>query len=288
MKTRIISGVLSAAILYIIMLMPPYVMGITVFAVSIIALYEFYQCVKKVSFNPIRIVGFFACIMFLLYLTFKTFFADSNIAFFRSISQVIFQQSMFYLFVYLSIVYLLLQMVFQKKSFTLNDIAVTILGIIYIPFLLSFLFQVRFLENGFEYVWLIFIGTFSTDICAYFIGKFFGKNKIIPNISPNKTVEGSIGGAVGSVVFTTLYGILYMNGYEGLNIEIYHFVALGVISGTISQMGDWSASAIKRNVGIKDFGHIIPGHGGLLDRIDSLLFVAPAVYFYIQFLLLNH
>jgi len=285
MKTRILSGVFAFAILYIIMLMPPYVMGITVFAASIIALYEFYQCVKKVNFNPIRIVGFFTCIMFLLYLTYKTFLVDSNIELLRNISRVIFQQSMFYLFVYLSIVYLLLQMVFHRKSFTLSDIAVTVLGIVYIPFLLSFIFQVRFMENGFEYVWLIFVATFSTDICAYFIGKFFGRNKIIPKISPNKTVEGAIGGAVGSVVFTTLYGILYMNGYEGLNIEVYHYIALGIISGIISQLGDWSASAIKRNVGIKDFGHIIPGHGGLLDRIDSLLFVAPAVYFYIQFLL---
>ncbi|NLY19473.1 MAG: phosphatidate cytidylyltransferase [Clostridiaceae bacterium] len=285
MKTRIISGAIAAAALYFIMLLPPYVMGLTVFAVSIIALYEFYQCVRKVDFNPIRIVGFFACIMFLLYLTYKTFLIDSSIALFKNISQVIFQQNMFYLFVYLSIVYLLLQMVFHRKSFNLNDIAVTFLGIVYIPFLLSFLFQVRFLENGFEFVWLIFVGTFSTDICAYFIGKFFGRSKIIPKISPNKTVEGTIGGAVGSVVFTTLYGVLYINGYEELNIAVYHFIALGIICGTISQLGDWSASAIKRNVGIKDFGHIIPGHGGLLDRIDSLLFVAPAVYFYIQFLL---
>lgn len=285
MKTRILSGLIAVALLYIIMLMPPYVMGFTVFAVSIIALYEFYQCVRKVNFNPVRVVGFFACIMFLLYLTYKTFLADSDIVLLRNISQVIFQQSMFYFFVYISIVYLLLQMVFHRTSFTLNDIAVTILGIIYIPFLLSFIFQVRFLENGFEYVWLIFVGTFSTDTCAFFTGKLFGRNKIIPRISPNKTVEGAIGGAAGSVVFTTLYGILYMNGYEGLNIAVYHFIALGLISGTISQLGDWTASAIKRNVGIKDFGHIIPGHGGLLDRIDSLLFVAPAVYFYIQFLL---
>lgn len=287
MKTRIISGVLAIVILFILMMLPPYVLGLTVFAVSIIALFEFYQCVKKANFHPVRIVGFFACILFLLYLTYKTFLIDNDLAIFRNLSQVIFQQSMFYLFIYLIIVYLLLQMVFYKKSFTLNDIAVTIMGIIYIPFLLSFLFQVRFLENGFEYVWLIFVGTFSTDICAYFIGKFFGKTKLLPEISPNKTVAGAIGGAVGSVIFTTLYGVLYINGHEGLNIAYYHFIALGLLCGTLSQLGDWSASAIKRSVGIKDFGHIIPGHGGLLDRIDSLLFVAPAVYFYIQFLLIS-
>lgn len=283
MKTRIISGVLAGMLLFIIMLLPSYVMALTVCAISIIALFEFYQSVKKVNFHPVQIVGFFACIMFLLYLTYKTFLIDTNNEFLSNISQVIFQQNTFYLFIYLSIVYLLLQMVFHKKSFTLNDIALTILGIIYIPFLLSFLFLVRFLENGFEYVWLIFIGTCSTDICAYFIGKFFGKTKLMPEISPNKTVAGAVGGAIGSVIFTTLFGVLYINGYEGLNIPYYHFIILGFLCGTISQLGDWSASAIKRNVGVKDFGHIMPGHGGLLDRIDSLLFVAPAVYFYIQF-----
>jgi phosphatidate cytidylyltransferase len=285
MKTRIISGVLAAVLLFIIMLLPSYVMGLTIFAVSLIALFEFYQCVRRVNFHPVRIVGFFACIMFLLYLSSVVFLADSDISFFRDVSQIIFQRSTFFLFAYISIVYLLLQMVFHKKSFTLNDIAVTLLGIIYIPFLLSFLFQVRFLENGFEYVWLIFIGTFSTDICAYFIGKFFGKTKLMPEISPNKTVAGAVGGAVGSLIFTTLFGVLYINGYEGLNIALYHYLLMGLLCGTLSQLGDWSASAIKRNIGIKDFGHIIPGHGGLLDRIDSLLFVAPAIYFYILFFL---
>ena len=141
-------------------------------------------------------------------------------------------------------------------------------------------------ENGFALAWLVFVGTFSTDICAYFVGKLWGKKKLVPEVSPNKTVAGGIGGVVGSIVCTTAYGIFYANGYEGLQIAFYHYIAMGLVCGTIAQIGDWAASAIKRSVGIKDFGHIMPGHGGLLDRIDSLLFVAPAVYFYLQFLIL--
>lgn len=285
MKTRIISGVLASAMLIIIMAQPPFVMGITIFIVSIIALFEFYQCVRKVDFHPIRVVGFFSCIMFLLYLLYQAFAHSVTNTLLGDLSKVLFQRNMIFLIIYVVIVYLLAQLVFHRNKFTLDDVAVTLLGIIYIPFLLSFIFLIRFLDNGFALAWLVFIGSFSTDTFAYFIGKFFGKRKLLPDISPNKTVAGGIGGVIGSMVCTTVYGLFYANGFEGLQISFYHYIAIGFICGTIAQLGDWAASAIKRSVGIKDFGHIIPGHGGLLDRIDSLLFVAPAVYFYLQFIL---
>lgn len=286
MKTRIISGVVASVILFIIMAQPPFVMGITIFIVSLIALYEFYQCVRKVDFHPIRVVGFFSCILFLLFLLYQAFAHDVTNTLLGDLSRVLFQRNMVFLIIYLVIVYLLIQLTFHKDKITLDDVAVTLLGIIYIPFLLSFVFLIRFLESGFALCWMAFIGAFSTDIFAFFIGKFFGKKKLLPKISPNKTVAGAIGGVAGSIICTTAYGLLYVNGYEGLQIAFYHYIAIGFMCGIIAQLGDWAASAIKRSVGIKDFGHIIPGHGGLLDRIDSLLFVAPAVYFYLQFLVI--
>lgn len=286
MKTRIISGVLASIFLFIIMAQPPFVMGITIFIASLIALFEFYQCVRKVDFHPVRVVGFFSCIMFLLYLLYQAFAHDVTNTVLEALSNVLFQRNMVFLIIFLVIVYLMLQLIFHRNKFTLEDVAVTLMGIIYIPFLLSFVFLVRFLENGFALAWLVFVGTFSTDIFAYFVGKLWGKKKLVPDVSPNKTVAGGIGGVVGSIVCTTVYGIFYANGYEGLQIAFYHYIAMGLLCGTIAQIGDWAASAIKRSVGIKDFGHIMPGHGGLLDRIDSLLFVAPAVYFYLQFLIL--
>jgi len=282
MKVRIISGLLAAILLFIIMAQPPYVMGITVFAISIIALFEFYQCVRKVDFHPVLVVGFFSCIMFLLYLLNQAFSAEMDNTLLGKLSRYLFQRNMIFFIIYMATVYLLIQLVFQRNRFTLEDVAVTLLGIIYVPFLLSFVFLIRFLDNGFELAWLVFVGAFSTDIFAYFIGKFFGKKKLLPDISPNKTVAGGIGGAVGSFVCTTAYGIFYANNCAGLEIPFYHYMIIGLICGTFAQRGDWAASAIKRSVGIKDFGHIMPGHGGILDRIDSLLFVAPAVYFYLQ------
>ncbi|HAA24830.1 MAG TPA: phosphatidate cytidylyltransferase [Ruminiclostridium sp.] len=283
MRKRIISAVLAIIALIFIMMQPPFVMGITVFAVSLIALYEFYQSVRKMEFYPVRIVGFFSCIMFLLYIISYSYESDLIETALGVLSRAIFQRNIVFLIIYIVVFYLMMQLIFNKRNFTLDDIAVTLLGIIYVPFLLSFVFLVRCMDNGFELVWIIFVGTFSTDIFAYFTGKLFGKKKLLPEVSPNKTVAGAIGGVVGSIVCTTAFGYFYVYLYAGIKIPAYHYILIGLLCGVIAQIGDWAASAIKRRVGIKDFGNIMPGHGGLLDRIDSLLFVAPAIYFYLQF-----
>jgi len=258
-------------------------MGIAVFAASLIALYEFYQCVRKVNYNPIRTIGFFTSTVFFMYLIGSAFVDEIRNTFLADLYHSVFRPDIIYMFIYIVTVCLLLQLVFRPKRFTLKDVAVTLLGMAYIPFLLSFVFMVRLMDHGYELSWLVMIGTFSTDIFAYFIGKFFGKKKLLPEISPNKTIAGGIGGIAGSIVCASLYGILYINGFSGLHLNIVHYLILGIMCGIMAQLGDWAASAIKRNVGIKDFGHIMPGHGGLLDRIDSLLFVAPTVYFYVIF-----
>jgi len=286
LKTRIISGLVASVILFLVMQLPPYIVGVAVFAVSMVALYEFYQCVRKVNFNPIRSIGFSTCTVFFMYLITRAYVDEVKGTFLKDLYHTVFRQDFVYLFVYLVIVWLLLQLVFKPRQFALKDVAVTLLGMAYIPFLLSFIFMVRLMENGYELSWLLIIGTFSTDIFAYFIGKFFGKKKLLPEISPNKTVAGCIGGIAGSIVCTALFGVIYINGYSGLHLNILHYLIMGILCGTVSQLGDWAASAIKRNVGIKDFGHIMPGHGGLLDRIDSLIFVAPIVYFYIRFVII--
>ncbi|HEY8422036.1 MAG TPA: phosphatidate cytidylyltransferase [Thermoclostridium sp.] len=285
MKTRIISGIVASVILIIIMQLPPFIMGIAVFAASLVALYEFYQCVRKENYNPIRIIGFSTCTVFFMYLIGSAFVGEVENTFLEDLYRTVFRQDIIYLFIYLVTVCLLLQLVFRPRRFTIKDVAVTLLGMAYIPFLLSFIFMVRLMDHGYELSWLIIIGTFSTDTFAYFIGKFFGKRKLLPEISPNKTIAGGIGGILGSIVCTILYGELYINGFSGLYLNVLHYLVLGIACGIIAQLGDWAASAIKRNVGIKDFGHIMPGHGGLLDRIDSLLFVAPTVYFYIKFII---
>jgi phosphatidate cytidylyltransferase len=132
--------------------------------------------------------------------------------------------------------------------------------------------------HGFKnnFVWLIVFSAFATDIFAFFIGRSIGRHKIAPKLSPKKTVEGCIGGVVGSVLVCGLFG------YFAIPEFFIHCVVIGALGGVVSQFGDLTASAIKRRLGMKDYGTLIPGHGGLLDRIDSLLFTAPLVYLYLS------
>jgi phosphatidate cytidylyltransferase len=132
---------------------------------------------------------------------------------------------------------------------------------------------------GYSLLLLTFFVTWSTDTFAYFLGIKFGKKKLCSAISPKKTVEGSIGGLIGSVLTGIIVG--WILNYFYINISFIHFIVIGLIGGIFSQIGDLTASAIKRFCGIKDFGKLLPGHGGLLDRFDSLLFTAPLIYFYV-------
>ncbi|MDR1815264.1 MAG: phosphatidate cytidylyltransferase, partial [Clostridiales Family XIII bacterium] len=127
-----------------------------------------------------------------------------------------------------------------------------------------------------SYVWVIFLAAFGTDVFAYFIGMLLGSRKLCPSISPKKTVEGAIGGVLGSVLLCGLFGFFFLpSGFSDC-------VALGLLGGVVSQLGDLSASVLKRHIGIKDWGTLIPGHGGVLDRIDSVLFTAPLVFYYLM------
>jgi phosphatidate cytidylyltransferase len=124
-----------------------------------------------------------------------------------------------------------------------------------------------------SYVWIVILSAFGTDIFAYFTGMLVGSRKLCPSISPKKTVEGAIGGVLGSLVLCGLFG------YFLLPAGFANCIAIGLIGGVVAQLGDLSASVMKRKIGIKDWGALIPGHGGILDRIDSILFTAPLVFY---------
>jgi phosphatidate cytidylyltransferase len=158
------------------------------------------------------------------------------------------------------------------RHLTLQECISTLFGFFYMPFLFSFVFLVRGLEGGQYYVWLIFTATFGCDTFAYFAGITLGKHKLVNTPSPKKSVEGIVGGVLGAA----LVGFLY--GWWVKEITVGVAVAISVLGAMLSVMGDMSASAVKRHTGIKDSGSIIPGHGGVLDRFDSALFVAPMVY----------
>ena len=159
---------------------------------------------------------------------------------------------------------------------TFSDIAYTFLGICYAVFFSMCIAIVRGMENGKVLIWYAIIAAWGTDIFAYLIGKRFGKHKF-SKISPNKSIEGCIAGIIGTIIFTI--GFTYvMNIAFNMQISLIKTTIIGVVLSVIGQIGDFAASSIKREVEVKDFGNLIPGHGGMLDRIDSLLFIAPFAY----------
>ncbi len=164
----------------------------------------------------------------------------------------------------------------MKKNGT--DAAVTIFGIVYVPVLIMFLPMLRSSKNGAILIWYIIICGWATDIFAYLAGKIFGEKKHkFSKISPNKSIEGCVAGAVGAIVISLIYTIV-CNKYFFTNISYIYIALIALILSAIGQVGDFAASSIKRFNDIKDYGTLIPGHGGMLDRIDSILFIAPIAY----------
>lgn len=155
----------------------------------------------------------------------------------------------------------------------------TLFGVIYVAVMLSYIFKTRNLEGGAWLVGLIFLSSWGSDTCAYCVGMLFGKHKMAPVLSPKKSVEGGVGGVLGAA----LLGALYAFAISGVNPASGHtplmYGIICAVGALISMVGDLAASAIKRNKEIKDYGTLIPGHGGILDRFDSVIFTAPFIYF---------
>lgn len=263
LKTRILSALLGVPLILFVLYFRGYYLYFFVLALSLVGLYEYYKAVQNVGLNTNRGLGYLSVVlyylMFMLPLTFDrpgVLIAISVIILFTS------------------------EIITQKHS--IPEIAINILGIAYIPFLFSHLLMIENLEDGNIILWLPFLSAWFTDTFAYFVGIYMGKVKLCPKVSPKKTVEGAIGGIVGSIAMCTITGLV-MNRL-GVDFKLIHFVITGFLCGFASEVGDLAASYIKRYTGIKDFGNLIPGHGGILDRFDSILFTAPIIYYYFTLL----
>jgi len=163
----------------------------------------------------------------------------------------------------------------NDNSFDIVPVSKLVLGLMYIPFMLSHFILLRISQDGAIWIFLVLVLAFSGDITAFYVGKTIGKKKLIPLISPGKTVEGTIGLLIGSIL-----GCVLFRGFFYQTISIFHAITLGLLGGILGQLGDLCESAIKRTSGMKDSGSLILGHGGLLDRLDCLIFIAPFVYYY--------
>jgi phosphatidate cytidylyltransferase len=153
-----------------------------------------------------------------------------------------------------------------------------LLGFLYIPLLMSFLVLLREMDHGVKWIFLLLIIVMSGDTAAFYVGSSLGKRKLYPIVSPNKSVEGMIGGLAGSVIGTLIAGATFFP-----ELTIVGAVATALFVGLMGQLGDLFESLLKRSFGVKDSGNIFPGHGGMLDRLDSVLFAAPSLYIYARY-----
>lgn len=186
------------------------------------------------------------------------------------------------LFLILMLIMLLFFYVITFPKYHIKDISLTIFSILYVCVMFSFVYLLR--EGTGKYgkyiVWLIFLSSWGCDTFAYCIGVLFGKHKLCPQLSPKKTIEGSIGGIIGSIILCEIYSYLYINLYiDNITISLIRVAFSAALGAIASQIGDLVASAIKRDYNVKDYGDIIPGHGGILDRFDSVIFTAPIFYY---------
>ena len=178
----------------------------------------------------------------------------------------------------ISMILILFVYVFGYPKYHAEQVMAAFFGVVYVAVMLSFIYLTRSLPDGKFLVWLIFLCSWGCDTCAYCVGMLIGKHKMAPVLSPKKSIEGAVGGVAGAA----LLGVIYAAATQGKMAEYALICAVGAL---ISMVGDLAASAIKRNQNIKDYGKLIPGHGGILDRFDSVIITAPVIYYLAKIIL---
>ena len=263
-RVRLLSGIVVAAL----MLLCAWLGGVYLLAllmgVSVVGLYEFYHAVGLLPdgkyIDLLTGIGYVGTVAYYLSI---------------GITQSLF--AMLFIIVLLLVVFMGVY-VFTFPKYNASAIVSAFFGFFYVGVMLGFVYLTRALDQGIFIVWLIFFSSWFCDVFAYFTGMLLGRHKLAPVLSPKKSVEGAIGGIVFPAIFGAIYGYC-INRYAIPGFPIAAIAVLTAIGAAVSQVGDLSASAIKRNHDIKDYGNIIPGHGGILDRFDSVIFTAPMIYF---------
>ena len=265
MKTRILTSLIIAAV------------GIPTFVLSGTVLYPIVMSLlAAVSvFEMLRVLGYGKNIAvsipaYLIALAFPAvaYFAVGDIVKYAVAGSAV---------LYIYLLYLLILPVFTKGRLKLTGMATVFCTTAYVILAFSALSAVRAIENGVFYMFIPFLCSWVSDVFAYFVGRFFGKHKLIPEISPKKTVEGCIGGIVFAALGMLLYGFVIDSFFEAITVNYLVLGLMGFVLSMISQVGDLIASTIKREQGVKDYGSILPGHGGITDRFDSVFAIALLV-----------
>lgn len=259
--TRLISGIVLITALVFVLAIGGNLLFICCALLSIIGLIELFK-VLQLSKSRLAILAYMLTVFYYLMI-------------------YLYKSTGILLFLIAMLLLLLMFYVFSYPKFDIKQVSLIAFSIIYVAITFSFIYLIRVRnEYGKYFVWLIFLCSWGSDTCAYCTGMLFGKHKLSPLLSPKKTVEGAIGGIIGAGLLGAIYTYIVFNKLTNdisfSCLQVFVSCAIGAI---ISMIGDLTASAIKRDFGVKDYGNIIPGHGGILDRFDSVIFTAPALYF---------
>lgn len=261
--TRLLSSIVLVAVSLFVILQGGYWLAGVLFLISLVAYRELMQAcglAKQGGINALEFVGYvsiaaYYCVMVL-----------SNKGEFLFITLLI------------SLVAVMFVYVFTFPKYRTEQVMSAFFNIIYAPVMLSCIYLTRSLTYGIYIVWMIFISSWICDTCAYCVGMLLGRHKLVPRLSPKKSIEGAIGGVVGSALVGGLYAHFVVNKVIFEQDVIWIFALISAIGAVIAQVGDLAASAVKRNYEIKDYGKLIPGHGGIMDRFDSVIFTGPVIY----------
>lgn len=264
MLTRCISGVILVAIALVTMFLGGPVLTITLLLVSLIGYRELTKALavnqNEKGFNALEIIGMVGTILYYA----SVYFADDTMRLMGIVG------------VFMAVMFCY---VITFPKYNASQVVASIFAFMYAPVMLSFIYLTRDTEYGIYMVWLILISSWVCDTCAYFVGVTIGKKKIFPILSPKKSLEGCIGGVAGSAIVGGLYAYFIVEEAIPDQSVLWVIVFISAAGAVMSMVGDLAASAIKRNHDIKDYGKLIPGHGGIMDRFDSVIVTAPMIYF---------
>ncbi|MGC4019698.1 MAG: phosphatidate cytidylyltransferase [Muricomes sp.] len=262
-KTRLLSGILLIIIALVTVMLGGGLLFDVLFIISLIGMTELYK-VFDIQKKAPGICGYIFAAAYYILLYLKPVLPETT--------------DWFMLLFMAFLICMMGVFVFSFPKYRTEQILAAFFGMFYVAVMLSYIYQIRILPGGSFVVWLVFICSWGCDTCAYCVGMLIGKHKMAPKLSPKKSVEGGIGGIAGAALIGVLYA-LAINRWGNAGVGLASFAIIGAAGGAISQIGDLAASAIKRNYDIKDYGKLIPGHGGILDRFDSVIFTAPIIYY---------
>ena len=268
-KTRLLSGIVLVIIAFATIFLGGDVLFATLLIISLIGVSELYKVVK-IEKAPLGIVGYIGVVAYYFLIRAQ-------------------KKEDLMMFAIILLILVMAVYVFAFPKYVSEQVMTAYFGVFYVAIMLSYIYQTRLLKDGLFLVGLVFLCSWGCDTCAYCVGVLIGKHKMAPKLSPKKSIEGGIGGLAGAALLGALYA-LAINKWGGASAgvgeyaqidqtHVWIMAGISAVGALISMVGDLTASAIKRNYEIKDYGKLIPGHGGILDRFDSVIFTAPVIYY---------